>query len=382
MGSKTFIDFPLMPEESDSIVLCRPYVPEAAYREVELALRSRWIGQGPRVSELEEQFSRKFADGLPAVAVNSGTAALHLAYVLAGIAEDDEVIAPVLSCVATSVPLLHQQATVKFADIQQDTLNIDPRHVRELISEATKAIVCTHYGGLPCDMDELTGVANEFGIPVIQDAAQALGATYRGRPIALLSDFTAFSFQAVKHITTGDGGMLVPRNAEHAERARRLRWLGIDRVRKHEGTWEHTITEIGYRYQMNDIAAAMGLAALPGFDEVLRLRRSLFAEYCGSLDGFPDVNIVGEGYHDREHAAWLFTVLVEDRVGLQRKLWDNKIESHPVHFRNDEYEVFSVRHSDLPNMDRVQDNYLVLPLHPHMNVSDVHRVCECIRSGW
>jgi len=373
---------PLMEPGGDNIVLFHPHVPESAIESVGQTLRTRWIGQGPKVADFEERFGKMFGEGSVAVAVGSGTDALHLSYILAGIKAGDEVIAPVFTCTATNIPLLYERASVKFADVQPETLNIDPAHVKQLITDKTKAIVCVHYGGLPCDMNELGEIASQWGIPVIEDAAHAVGASYRGKPIGSISEFTMFSFQAVKHITTGDGGMLLLKDDGLKDKAHRIRWFGIDRTAKLTSHWENDIWEIGYKYQMTDIAAAMGLAALDEFDQISALRKQLLAKYAEGLKGIPGLRIVGHGYADREHAAWLCTVISENRLGLQEKLRENKIESNQVHYRNDRYTIFGGRRDDLPNMDSVEDKYLVLPLHTKMNVDDVQRVCSVIRSGW
>jgi dTDP-4-amino-4,6-dideoxygalactose transaminase len=271
---------------------------------------------------------------------------------------------------------------VKFADVQPGTLNMDPEHVKQLVNERTKAIVCVHYGGLPCDMKELAEIAAEWEIPIIEDAAHALGATYHGKPIGAISEFTMFSFQAIKHITTGDGGMLILKDAILKEKAQRIRWFGIDRTAKQMGHWENDIREVGYKYQMNDIAAAMGLAAMDEFDYTSALRKDLFQTYAESLKGVPGLQFVGGGYTDRVHAAWLCTVIVDNRFDLQKKLRENHIESNQVHYRNDRYTIFGGRRDDLPNMDAVEDNYLVLPLHTKLSREHVERVCSVIRSGW
>ena len=231
-------------------------------------------------------------------------------------------------------------------------------------------------------MDELHQLGRDLGVPVIEDAAHAVGAKYKGRPVGALSDFTMFSFQAIKHITTADGGMLTYKNADLHGLASRLRWFGIDRPKKQQGIWENDITEVGYKYQMTDIGAAMGLAALEEWDETLKLRQSLLAAYVEGLDGVPGVTILSKPEADKEHAAWLFTISVDNRRGLQEKLFEQGIESNQVHYRNDRYSIFGGRVEGLVHMDAVEDKYLVLPLHTHMSVADVERVCSVIRSGW
>lgn len=376
-------DLPLLAAQADNIVLFHPFVPEAAIASVTETLKSRWIGQGPKVDRFEQVFVERLGLTGSAVALGSGTDGLHLAYLLAGLQPNDEVVAPVFTCTATNLPLLYLGVRIQFADIEPDTLNIDPQHVRQLVTDRTKAIVCVHYGGLPCNMDALHEIANERGIPVIEDAAQALGATYHGRRVGNLSPLTVFSFQATKHITTGDGGMLIVHDDVLRDKARRVRWFGIDRAGKQGGYWENDIREVGYKYQMTDIAAAMGLAGLAVLDQILDHRRQLLREYVERLEVCPGLQLIGNGFSDREHAAWLCTVAVDRRRQLEMKLRDNHIESGQVHFRNDRYSVFArFRNGGLPNMDQMDDRYMVLPLHNRMTVEDVARVCRVIQSGW
>jgi dTDP-4-amino-4,6-dideoxygalactose transaminase len=378
----TPVDLPLMEDAEGSIVLFHPHVSELARRMVHDQLGTRWIGQGPTVERFESEFSEMFCGGLPAAAVGSGTDALHLAYLLADVGPGDEVIAPLFTCTATNIPLLYIGATPVFADIQPNTMNIDVDHVRRLVTERTKAIVCVHYGGLPCDLDELHGIAAEAGVPVIEDAAHAVGAMYRGRSIGSISEFTTFSFQAIKHITTGDGGMLAIKDHDLVARAKRMRWFGIDRAGKQRATWDNDIWEIGFKYQMTDVAAAMGVAALQEWPEVHAHRRNLLSIYERGLSNVPGIEVVGSGFEDRVHAAWLCTVLAEDRVALQLKLREQRIESNQVHYRNDRYSLFRDFRGSFPNMDAIEDDYLVLPLHTRMTTEDAARVVSVIRSGW
>lgn len=375
-------ELPLM-ETNEGIVLFHPHIPQNAKKYVNQVLDSRWIGQGPMVERFEQMFEERFGGGCAPLAVGSGTDALHVAYLLAGIQAGDEVIAPVFTCTATNIPFLYMGATIRFADVEKDTLNIDVDHVKRLITPRTKAIVCVHYGGLPCNMDELNALAQEHGLMVIEDAAHALGATYKGKKIGEISDFTMYSFQAIKHITTADGGMLLMKNRELVEKAKRLRWFGIDRSAKQKGIWENDITEVGYKYQMNDMSAAMGIAGIEEFDDTLALRKRLLARYFDNLKGFDGVKCVGAGYTDREHAAWMMTVIADRRIELQAHLRNNGIESGQVHYRNDRYSIFGGRQEGaFPNMDKLEDSYLVLPLHTKMNESHVDRICDVIKAGW
>lgn len=380
---KPMNEAPLMEVGEKNIVLFHPHISDKARQYVNDTLHTRWIGQGPKVDKFEQEFSKKFGNGNVSLTCGSGTDALHLSYLLANLKPGDEVITPLFTCTATNIPFLYMGVKIVFADVQPGTLNIDPNHVRKLVNSKTKAIVCVHYGGLPCDMDELQKIATEWNIPIIEDAAHAVGATYKGKHIGSISDFTMFSFQAIKHITTGDGGMVTFKdNGELLERGKRLRWFGIDRSAKQKGIWENDIKDIGYKYQMNDISAAMGLAALEEFDDVLKLRKELFAKYEQLLNGIPGLNFIGGGYEDREHAAWMCTVTVENRDGLSKKLRENNIESAQVHYRNDRYSIFGGRKTEFPNMDAIEDKYLVLPLHTKMSINDVEKVCNVIKNGW
>lgn len=370
---------PVMEEGNGRVVLFRPHVPKMALKYISDVLESRWIGQGPRVDEFEKKFQLAFGAGNAAISCGSGTDALHLAYLLAGVKPGDEVICTVFTCTASNLPALYIGATPVFADIVPTTLNINPKHVRSLITNKTKAIVFVDYGGLPADLDELVAISTEFDIPLIEDAAHALGATYKNRPIGSISDYTIFSFQAIKHITTGDGGMLIIKDPAKVEEAKRLRWFGIDRNSKFHGIWENDIHEVGFKYQMNDIAAAMGLAALEEFDDILQTRKSLLRAYVNGLANIPSLDIVGAPISD-DHAAWLFTVIVPDAKELRDYLFTKDIESGQVHFRNDRYTLFGGRKDNLPNMDSVESRYLVLPLHTHMHLADVEKICAEISS--
>jgi dTDP-4-amino-4,6-dideoxygalactose transaminase len=360
----------------EPIVLMRPHVPPDAISAVSEVLKTRWIGQGPKVEEFERRFSERM-DGRACLAVGSCTDALHLAYVLAGIQPGDEVITSVFTCTATNIPLLWMGAEIKFADIEPNSLNIDPIYVGRLITKKTKAVVAVHYGGAPVDIIGL----KSFGLPVIEDAAQALGGKCIGREIGSISpNFCCFSFQAVKHVTTGDGGMLVLPD-QLLEEARRRRWFGIDRKAKLNGIWENDIWEVGYKYQMTDIGAAMGMAGLACLDDQIAHRRRLMDVYRAGISCVAGVSLISD---DPQGAAWLCTVLADDREGLRRKLAEHAIESNQVHYRNDRYSVFARFRNPggFPNMDAIDGRYLCLPLHMGMTTGDVERVVSVIQSGW
>lgn len=373
-------DMPLM-EVDDGIVLFHPHVPLNASMMVSEVLSTRWIGQGPKVDQFEKEFKRKFKQEGPCIAVGSGTDALHIAYLMAGIKAGDEVLCPLFTCTATNLPLLYIGAKPVFVDVNPKTLNVCVEDMRRKINDRTKAIVVVHYGGLPCDMDEIWKLAEKYGIPVIEDAAHALGATYDGVKVGNLSDFTMYSFQAIKHMTTGDGGMLTFKDGSLEPLAKRLRWFGINREDKQKGIWENDIHEVGYKYQMTDISAAIGLAGLQEIDAVMYHRKTLYAEYLYGLDEVSGVTVVDDGSPRKGHAAWLFTILAEKRVDLQRRLREYGIESGQTHYRNDRYSVFGPQ-GEFPNMDSIDDKYLILPLHTKVETRDVKEICELIQEGW
>lgn len=375
-------EYPLMEEGRDAIPLFYPHVPSGAIQEVTETLEGRWIGQGPKVEEFEQQMANRFLTTETAVAVGSGTDALHLAYILAGIKSGDEVLAPVFTCTATNIPLLYLGANIRFVDVDPITLNLCLDDLRKKITPNTRAIVCVDYGGVPNHYKELRELASEYNIPIISDAAHSLGSVYQGKYACTWADFSIFSFQAIKTLTTGDGGMLIIKDSSLAEQARRIRWFGIDRQAKQGGIWENDITEIGFKYQMNDIAAGIGLAGLRELDAIIEHRQNLIRCYEKNLKQ-DRVSLVGFGSVEEGAVPWLATILVDsDRKGLMDLLRRFSIESAQVHYRNDRYKIFSNFKVSLPKMDEVEDKYLVLPLHTKISESDVLRVCEVVNRGW
>ena len=371
-------EIPLLPEGGANIPLFKPHIPATALEEIADTLGSRWIGQGPKVERFEKLFAERFCNSDPGIAVGSGTDALHLAYLLAGVESGDEVITPLFTCTATNIPLLYIGAKPVFVDVEPETLNIDTDKIEKLITSRTKAIVCVHYGGLACNMEKILSIAQKYGLKVIEDAAHAVGAKYNNSYIGTISDFTMFSFQAIKHITTGDGGYLSFKNPDLLEKAKSLRWFGIDRSKKQLGIWENDITEIGYKYQMTDIAASLGIAGLREFDSTLNMRRALMARYLQNIEENEFVQILSKEKSNTVHAAWLFTIKCKERRLLQKTLFENGIESNQVHYRNDRYAIFADSKGSFPSMDALEDEYLVLPLHTHMTLDDIDRISTII----
>ncbi|MCH7971049.1 MAG: DegT/DnrJ/EryC1/StrS family aminotransferase [Chloroflexi bacterium] len=361
----------------------KPYISEEGMTLVAEALRSTFISEGKMVARFESELQRSLGLVNP-VAVNSGTSALHLALSIIGVQEGDEVILPPQTFVATGTVILHHRATPVFADIQLDTGNIDPKSVEAKITERTRAIIMVHWGGYPCDIDEINEIAARHGIAVIEDAAQALGATYKRKPVGSISRFTAFSFQAIKHLTTGDGGALCCLDEGDHEKARALRWFGIDRARSEPselGERIFDISTVGYKFHMNDLAAALGFGNLSGFGAVSRRRKDVAVRYRAGLSGIAGLDLFADD-PDRESANWLFTVLVRDRLRLIRKLKSDGIPASVVHQRIDRNSIFGTLTADLPNQEKFDDMQVSLPIHHEMTDEDIDQVINSVRQGW
>ena len=368
----TFKDYPLLSVKTKSIPIFYPHIPKNAKKVVSNVFNGRWLGQGPLVDKFEKVFSNKFCEKLPVVAVGSGTDALHLSYVLAGIKKNDEVICPVFTCTATNIPLLYLGAKIKFADIDPTNLNISVDHVEKLITKKTKAIVFVNYGGILCDLDRLNKLAKKHKIILIQDAAQSLGATHKNKSITKYADYTIFSFQAIKHITSGDGGALCLKDKDKFKKALRIRWFGIDRPKKQGGTWENDITEIGYKYQLTDIGASLLLESIKEFNLIKKHRNSIYNIYKKNIIQNRNLRCVLTNNKKSKEVMWLFTIISKFKDIIQKKLRENNIETNQVHFRNDRYSIFKkfCKKDLFPNMSKIENEYLVLPMHTKMTLND------------
>ena len=366
-----------------------PYVNEQAVLNAQLTLTTThedgrlWIGEGPRVKEFEEKLRHKFGFA-HCVALNSGTAALQLALALCGVGPGDEVITPAQTCTATNMPILAQFATPVFADIEYMTGNLDPSDVEHRITDRTKAIMCVHWAGYPCDMDRIQFVADKYDLPVIQDGAHALGARYKGFHIGVCSDYFMTSFQAIKQLTTGDGGLLAMLDEAKYHEARRRRWFGIDRLNREpqlNGYSYWNQSEVGYKMHMNDIAASIGLGNLKDIDAILTHRLLITQTYREELGQVPGITLF-ERRDDRQSANWLFTMHVENRDAFCRMMQDKGVEVSVVHIRNDLHDAFGPRRDDLTNTDRYEETHISIPLHNALTEADVRYVIQCIKEGW
>ena len=272
-------------------------------------LRGDWLTTGPLVERFEGSFAA-YVGARHAVAASNGTAALHLCMLAAGIGVGDEVIVPALTFVASANCARYVGATVKFADVRDDTLTIDVDHAASLITAKTRAIVAVDYGGLPADLDALCELARRYGLMLVEDACHAPGAEYRGRKVGSIAHLSTFSFHPVKHLTTGEGGMVTTNDPALAERVRRFRNHGIDsdhRQRERRKTWRYDMVDLGFNYRLNDIQCALGLSQLARLGRSIERRRSLaqrYGEALGNSNSLRVPTVPG----DRSHAWHLYAI--------------------------------------------------------------------------
>lgn len=330
------------------------FMPETVKDSLLKTIFSGWIGEGERVIEFEQNISEKF-NLKNVVSLNSGTSALRMALALVGVGPGDEVISTPYTMVATNMAILEQFAKPVFADVQFDTININPHDIEKRITNKTKAIMCVHWAGYPCDMDEIIAIGSKYNLPVIEDAAHALGASYKGKPIGTISDFTAFSFQAVKHLTTVDGGMLSVKDKSKFKEAQRRRWFGIDRANRGDDLVKDPfgdISESGFKYQMNDVDATIGIEQLKHIDYILDYHNKIAKIYTDNLAEIEEVNLLRRD-SDRTNSNWMFAIHSHDRNELLNYLRSVGVGAVVHNRRNDKYSVFGGLRKDLPNLDRV-----------------------------
>lgn len=348
-------------------------------------LASGWIGEGPKVVDFEKSIGR-FLNNPNVTALNSCTSALQLSLRLCGVGIGDEVITTPMTCMATNEPIVLTGATPVWADIQPTTGNLDPESIRKRITIRTKVIMVVHWGGYPADMDDISEIAEEHNLKVVEDCAHAWGSTYRNRFIGNHSDFCCFSLQAIKHFTTGDGGVLVCKNRKDHERARSLRWFGIDREHRREnklGIADWDIIEAGYKFHMNDIAATIGLAQLPYLEELIAKRRSNAKFFSENLRETPRVQLL-EASDDRQSAYWLYTIRVHDRPDFIRHLAQKGIAASIVHERNDVHSIFSNYNSaGLNALDEFSEEMVCIPVGQWVEEAERDHIVQVIReNGW
>jgi dTDP-4-amino-4,6-dideoxygalactose transaminase len=368
-----------------------PSIDEQEEQAVLEVLRSGWLTTGQRTRQFEQEFAAY--TGAPyAVAVNSCTAAMHLVLAAWGIGAGDEVITTPLTFCATIEAIEYVGATPVLVDIDPQTANIDPARIESAITARTRVILPVHYGGLPCEMDAIMDIATRYNLKVLEDAAHASGAAYKGRKIGTIGHATAFSFYANKNMTTGEGGMITTPDAELADQCRILSLHGISRDAWKRytaaGSWYYEVQALGFKYNMPDVLAAIGICQLRKLDAMNARRQHIAAQYhqafreMGFLTPFPP-----ELPDDRTHVWHLYTVLLNlDALRIGRDQFIEELKARnigvsvhyiPIHY-HPHYRAYGWRKGDFPHTEAYYERTLSLPLYPAMSDQDVADVIEAV----
>jgi len=340
-------------------------------------LYSGQVSEGEPVYEFERRFSTLV--GLPNVlSFYSGTAALHSALVLAGVQAGDEVISTPMTAEPTNMAICHAGGKIVWADVDPANGNLTAASIADRITPQVRAIMIVHYGGIPAAMDSIRDVAEQAGIPVIEDAAHALGSRYNNRPIGASSEYTMFSLQAIKHMTTVDGGMLACKDPNDLSRGRAFRWFGIDRQASRT---EIDVSSVGYKYHMNNVNATIGLAQLDYITPVIERHIANGQYFDAVLRDIPGLEICCWD-QKAEPSYWFYTVLAERRDDLSRYLMEHGIGNSQCHKRNDLHSVFASSRCDLPGLDSFYSRMLHIPCGWWVSDDDREFIVDTIRQGW
>ncbi len=345
--------------------------------ELERVLYSGYVGQGEKVDEFERKFEKYIGCG-HAVSLNSGTAALHIALILAGVNEGDEVISTALTAEPTNVAIKMVGAKIRYADVDIQSTNISARSILENVTSATKAIVVVDYAGIPVDIDSIQKISKQFGISVVHDTAHSLGSRYNGLLSGSHFPFTAFSFQAIKHITTIDGGMLHVADKAVYEKAKLVRWFGID---KSKSRLENNIKFQGYKYHMNNVNATIGLLQLDDVDAIVNSHIENGKYFDKELTGIPGLELLTY-YPNSEPSYWLYTMKVDNRDGFVRKMAEHKIVASELHRRNDWHEYLNDFGQTLPCLDELYPRLVHIPCGWWVGNEEREHIVNSIKTGW
>lgn len=372
------------------LVFGAPLIEEDEVQEVVASMRSAWLGTGPKVARFEDEF-RKYKGAQHAVAVNSCTAALHLSMLAAGLKPGDEVITTALTFCATVNAIIHSGATPVLADVDPLTMNIDPEQVRARITSRTKAILPVHFAGRPCDMDALCDIASQHGLEIIEDCAHAIESEYKGRTTGTFGRFGCFSFYVTKNIVTGEGGMILSQREDDADRIKIMALHGMTRDAwkrfGDEGYKHYHVVECGFKYNMMDLQAAIGIHQLQRIDAYWERRRDLWSRYTEAFSGLP-FSVPKAVEPDTRHAFHLYTILIDDsRAGIGRDQFLSTMTHHNigvgVHYlsipEHPYYQnTFGWKPGDYPNAMRIGRQTVSLPLSPRLTDDDIDDVINAV----
>ena len=364
------------------IPVYKPYHDELEIKYLKEVIESGWWGLGPKTALFEQKFTgyigTKYALGL-----NSATAALHLALMCIDV-QDCEVITPAMTFVSTNHAILYNGGIPVFCDIEPDNLNVTAEEISKLITPKTKAIIVVHYGGYACDMDPIMDLAVTNNLIVVEDCAHACGGKYKNKMLGSIGHFGAFSFQAVKNIATGDGGMLTTNNEEWAQKVKKLRWVGIskdtfDRGAGNSYDWFYDVTELGYKYHMNDIIAAIGLAQLEKLEWMNNKRRYWSNRY---REMFKD-NLNIECPPSKDYmfpACHNFVIKTNDRDELRAVLMNNGITTGVHYYPNHLFDMYKPYYRKLPVTENIWKKLITLPLYPDLSEKDFMTIIQNIEN--
>jgi len=335
-------------------------------------LHSGYVGDGPKVKEFEKKFG-EFIQNENVVMVNSGTSAIVMALRLAGVGHGDHVMTTPMTCLATNMAILSIGAIPVWADILEDG-TLDPEDVRGKMSKSIKAIMCMDWGGIPCKLDEL----RQFGVPLIEDACQALGSIYKGKPIGSNADFVCFSFQAIKHLTTVDGGALVVNgNPKLFREAKLMRWFGLDRDNGASMRCTQDPPIWGYKMQSNDVSASIGLANLRYTRGIIWRAGEIAKRYDEAFTMGGKVR-VPQSDPERVSGHWLYTILVDNVPEFIVHMQRIRVECSPVHDRNDKKSVFEAFRVDLQGVHYFDSHHVCIPVGWWLREKDVQDIIKSV----
>jgi len=363
---------------------------DSALSQLRDVFESGFINEGIQVTELTHKLS-EILDHKNLIVVNSGTSALTLALKLSDVGHGDEVITTAMTCVATNTPIENLGAKLVWADIDPESGSIDPLDVARKITSRTKAVMCVAWAGNPCDLSELNRVCKNAGISLIQDAAHAFGAKWNGETIAKHADFTCYSFQAIKHISCGDGGALVCNDDSKLKLAKKLKWFGIDREdsKDEKGNWKGQSWsvdigqgEVGYKFNMNNVSAAIGLSQIPHLSKILNGHRSNGLLYDKLFSN--NSNLVPlKRPASSDSAFWVYTVLLKNetinRDELLKKLNAEGIHAGLVHVPNDDYSCWKSHQVELPGVRYFSSRQISLPVGWWLKAEDIEFIAQRLK---
>jgi dTDP-4-amino-4,6-dideoxygalactose transaminase len=350
---------------------------EVLMPKLEEVLYSGYVAQGEAVEQFERKF-KEYIGGGYTLSLNSGTAALHIALILAGVKEDDEVISTALTAEPTNVAIKMVGAKVRWADVDVETGNISADAIERVINSKTKAIIVVDYAGIPVDVHAIQAISVKYNIPVIEDAAHALGAKYKGKKTGNHFPFTVYSFQAIKHLTTIDGGALQVLDKDLYEKGKIIRWFGLD---KRLSRLDNDIIIQGYKYHMNNVNATIGLVQLETIEDLIKSYIDNGEYLDENLAGVNGVELI-KYYPDTNPSYWLYTIKVENRDRFIKMMIENEIMASELHKRNDLHTYLNDYPADLPNLDYFYSKMVHLPCGWWVTKEDCDRMIALIKKGW